>query len=141
MSVACHNVITYCTFSLSTTPNLRGRGMMLVLPDQRCFIRIFQVGFMFSVSPAILVSSTYTDKNSPFAHLTKRHSQFGTFPNRILMELFQIAFPRIVLPKNDRTGSFLEERLGLPYWTMILAICASVDVPKYQDILTLDFFN
>ena len=34
----------------------------------------------------------------------------------------QIAFPTYVLPKDDRTNSFQEERLGLPYWTMILAI-------------------
>ena len=34
----------------------------------------------------------------------------------------QIAFPTIVLPKDDRTNSAQEEQLGLPYWTMILAI-------------------
>ena len=53
-----------------------------------------------------------------------------TFPN---LELFsqahvsigcsQIAFSTVVLPKDDRTNSFQEERLGLPYWTIILAIC------------------
>ena len=63
------------------------------------------------------------------------------FPNRILIELSQIAFPMRVLPKDDRTDSFREERLGLPQWTMILAICALVDVSTYLDILTLDFFN
>ena len=47
----------------------------------------------------------------------------------------------MVLPEDDRTDSFREERLGLPYKTMSLAICASVDVSKYLDILTLDFFN
>ena len=44
----------------------------------------------------------------------------------------------IVLPKDDRTDVVQEERLGLPYWTMILAICASVDVSKYLDMLTLE---
>ena len=29
----------------------------------------------------------------------------------------------------------------LPYWTMILAICVSVDVSKHLDILTLEFLN
>ena len=30
----------------------------------------------------------------------------------------QIAFPKRVLPKDDRTDSVQEERLGLPYWTI-----------------------
>ena len=51
-----------------------------------------------------------------------------------------IVFSTIVLPKDDRTDFAQEEQLGLPYWTMILAICALVDVSKYLDILTLDFF-
>ena len=56
--------------------------------------------------------------------------------NRFPEELSQIAFPMIVLPRDDRTDCFREERLGLPNWTMILAICASVDVSKYLGILT-----
>ena len=94
---------------------------------------------MFSVLPAILISSTYTDKQSPFARLTNKHSQLKTFPNRVHPKKSQIAFPTIVLPEGDRTNSFREERLDLPYWTMILAICALVDVSKYLDILTLEF--
>ena len=62
------------------------------------------------------------------------------FPNRIPIELSQTAVPTIVLPKDDRTDFVQEERLGLPYWTMILAICAFIDVSKYLDILTLDLF-
>ena len=34
---------------------------------------------MFSVLPASLISSTYTDRNSPFARLTNKHSQLKTF--------------------------------------------------------------
>ena len=45
----------------------------------------------------------------------------------------------MVLPKDDRTDSFQEERLDLPYWTMNLAICVLVDVSKYPGILTLEF--
>ena len=44
-----------------------------------------------------------------------------------------------VLPKDDRTDFAQEEQPDLPYWTMILAICALVDVSKYLDILTLEF--
>ena len=41
------------------------------------------------------------------------------FPNRVPIELTQIAFHTIFLPKDDRTDFAQEERLGLPYWTMI----------------------
>ena len=61
------------------------------------------------------------------------------FPNNVLIELSQIAVPIIVLPKDDRTGFAQEEQLGLPYWTMILAICVSVDVSKCVDVLTSEF--
>ena len=54
------------------------------------------------------------------------------------MEHSQIAVPVIVLPKSDRTDSAQEERLGLPYWTMILAICVVVDESKYLDIPILE---
>ena len=62
-------------------------------------------------------------------------------PNRVLIELFEFSFLIIVLPEDDRTDFAQEERLGLPCWTMILAICGMVDVSKYLDILTLDFLN
>ena len=65
----------------------------------------------------------------------------GTFPNRVLIGFSQIAFPIIVLPKDDRTDSAQEERLDLPYWTMIWAICVLVDVSKDLDILTSEFLN
>ena len=99
-------------------------------PRTTSSMRIFQVGSMFSVLPPSLISSTYTDKNSPLARSTNKHSQFRTFPNRVPVELSQIAFPIKVLPEGDRTDSFREERLGLPHWTMILTICAMVDVSK-----------
>ena len=63
------------------------------------------------------------------------------FPNRILTELSQIAFPTIVLPKDDRTDFVQEERLDLPYWTMIWAICVVVDVSKHLDILDFGICN
>ena len=94
-----------------------------------------------SVLPASLISSTYTDRNSPLARFTKKHSQCGTFPNRVRIELSRVTFPIRVLPEDDRTDFVQEERLGLPCWTMILVICVLVDVSKYLDILTLIFFN
>ena len=44
-----------------------------------------------------------------------------------------------VLPVNDRTDSAQEERLDLPYWTMILAICVLVDA--YPNIWTFRLWN
>ena len=90
---------------------------------------------MFSVFPASLKSSTFTDRNSPLARLTKNIPSLKLFPNRVPIKLSQIAFPIIVLLKDDRADFAQIERLDLPYWTMILAICASVDV------LTLEFFS
>ena len=49
------------------------------------------------------------------------------FPNWIPIELSRIAFPTIVLPKDDRIDSAQEEQLGLPCWTMIWATC--LDIP------------
>ena len=108
-------------------------------PKSTSFMRIFQVGLMFCFFLASLISSTYTDKNSPCARLTKKHSQLKTVPNRMFKELSQIAFPILVLPEDDRTDFVQEEQLGLPYWTMIWAIWVLVDVSKYLDILTLEF--
>ena len=40
-------------------------------------------------------------------------------PSHVSIGFSQIAFSTIVLPKDDHTDFFQEERLGLPYWTMI----------------------
>ena len=61
------------------------------------------------------------------------------FPNHVPIELSQIAFHIRVLPKVIHTDSFREERLGLPYWTMILAICVVVDESKCLDTPIWEF--
>ena len=60
-------------------------------------------------------------------------------PNRTSKGFSQNAFPIKVLPKDDRTDSFQEERLGLPYWTMILAFCVVVDESKCLDTPIWEF--
>ena len=60
-------------------------------------------------------------------------------PSHVSTGFSQIAFPTIVLPKDDRTDSAQEEQLGLPYWTMILAICVVVDEFKCLDTPILEF--
>ena len=65
-------------------------------------------------------------------------------PSHVSIGFSQIAFPIIVLPKDDLTNSFQEERLDLPYWTMILAICVVVDesicldIPNWEFLLILE---
>ena len=60
-------------------------------------------------------------------------------PSHVSIGFSHIDFPTIVLPKDDRTNSFQEERLGLPYWTMILAICVVVDESKCLDTPIWEF--
>ena len=60
-------------------------------------------------------------------------------PIHVSIGFSQIAFTRTVLPKDDRTDSVQEERLGLPYWTMIVAICVVVDGSKCLDTPILEF--
>ena len=56
-------------------------------------------------------------------------------------KLSRTAFPIRVLRKDDHTGFVQEERLDLPCWTMILAICVVVGESKNLVFLTLHFFN
>ena len=60
-------------------------------------------------------------------------------PSHVSIEFSQIAFPTTVWPKDDRTDSAQEERLGLPYCTMILTICVVVDESKCLDTPNLEF--
>ena len=95
---------------------------------------------MFCFFPAYLMSSTYTDKKYPFSLFTNKHSQLETFSQPYFKKGFsQIAFPITVLPKDDRTDFAQEERLCLPYWKMILAICVVVDESKCLDTPIWDF--
>ena len=45
------------------------------------------------------------------------------------------------MPKDDRTDFAQEERLDLPYWTMILAICVVVDESKMSGHSDSGIFN
>ena len=60
-------------------------------------------------------------------------------PSHVSIGFSQIACSIIVLPKDDRTDFAQEEQLGLPYCTMILAICVVVDESKCLDIPIWEF--
>ena len=65
-------------------------------------------------------------------------SSLELFPICVLIEFTRIAFPVIVLLRDEGTDFAQEERLDLPYWTVSLAICVVAGISKYLDILTLE---
>ena len=79
-----------------------------------------------------MIMFTIVQRDIPNLEFSHSHASLG---------FSQISFPIIVLPKDDHTDFFQEERLGLPYWTMILAICVVVDESKCLDTPIWDFFN
>ena len=100
----------------------------------------FQIGSRFCFFPVILMSSTNIDKNNPCSHNEQRDIPNLEFsPSHVSVRFSQIAFPTTVLPTDDHTDSFQEERLGLPCWTMILAICVVVDESNRLDIPISEF--
>ena len=100
---------------------------------------IFHIGLIFCFFPASFTSSTYTDKKSPFLGVQISTPNWKLFPNRTSIGFSHIAFPIIVLPKDDHTDFVQEERLDLPYWAMILATCVVVDESKCLNILIDQF--
>ena len=94
---------------------------------------------MFCFFPANLMSSTYTDKHNFFHGVRISIHNWKPSPNRAAIGFSQIAFPVTVLPIDDHTDFAQEERLGLPYWTMISAISVVVDESKCLDIPILEF--
>ena len=107
-----------CLFHIvdECTPNIHDPGKMLVLSNRTSLVSTFHIGSRFCFFPASFMSPTYTDKNFILFHDVQR--DIPNF-NRASIGSSQIAFPIIVLPEDDRTDSFQEERLDLPYWTMI----------------------
>ena len=140
ISLFCQGLTAKCTFSLSTTKHMWCRNDV-ESSRSTFFIRIFKVGFMFSVLSVILLSSTFTEKNSPSARLTNKHFQLKTFPQSCSNKTFSNSLLHRSPAEDDRTNSAQEERLNLPYWTTFLVICALKDVPKYLDIMTSEFLN
>ena len=134
----CQQLLWLFHIVFECSPSIHDQGKVLVLPNRLLCCVVSTSGSRFCFFPANFMSSTYTDKNNPFSRCTKRHSQFGIFSQPCFNRISQIAFPIIVLPEDDRTDSAQEERLGLPFWTMISAICVVVDGSKCLDIPMLD---
>ena len=73
-------------------------------------INMVHVGPMFCFFPARFISSTYTDKNSPFSRITNKHSQFGTFSHPYFHGTFSNCVSHTIRPENNSNdfGGFLE---------------------------------
>ena len=138
-SVIIHNILANLTFSLSATH--------INMVEEWCWssqINVFRqylpcwTNVLLFCLPVLF--HPHTQIRIVLLHGVRINiSNWKLSPNRVWTELSRMAFPTVVLPKDDRTDSFQEERLGLPYWTMIWATCVSVDVSKNLDILTLEF--
>ena len=95
------------------------------------FINFIHSGATFCFFPAFWISSTYTDKNSPYFLVTKRHSQFGTLshPSSINTSSNCLSH-KSLLQEEDLKDFVQEERLGLPCWTMIFGhLCRGRRIP------------
>ena len=106
-----------------------------------CFIHFFHTGAIFCCSPAIFVSSMYTDNNDPCFRRTNRHSQCGTFShpssNRTSSNCLWLSHNN--LPVGVRINFVQEVSQDLQCFPMILAICVMVDESKCLDIPIWEF--
>ena len=139
----CNCPLYLCLFGIvfECTPSRRGQEIMLVLPNRLLCWVISASGQDF-VSFQPVSHRPHTQIRIIVFHDAQRDIPNLEFsPSHVSIGFSQIAFPIIVLPKDDRTNSAQEEQPGLQYWTMILAICVVVDESKCLDTPILDFFN
>ena len=118
-SVIVHNIFAYLTLSLSAPQEH--------MIQERCWFS--QIDFFIKCFPhrikILFLSSQFlchphTQIRIILSHDVQRDIPNLEFtPSRVSKGISQISFPIIVLPMDDRADSFQEERLGLPYWTMI----------------------
>ena len=95
---------------------------MSVLPNQRLSQVLSTWGQCFCFCPAGFIYRPRTQTSIVLFSVSEKAVTIGIFPNLVLMELSRTAFPMTVPPKDDRADFAREGRLGLPCWTMILAI-------------------
>ena len=113
----CRQVSNWLIFIFFKLMVIHAWCCMLVLPNQR----LSWFGLMFYFFPASLISSTYTDKNSPFSRLTNKLSQFGTFPQPCSFRTFSNClshnspakrWPCIFRSRKTTGSSILDHDLG-----------------------------
>ena len=134
-----HNIFAYLALSLSAS--------QVYMIQERCWfskstslLSTFNIGSRCCFFPANFSSHSHTQIRIILFHDERRDIPNLEFsPIHVSIGFSQIAFPIIVQPKDDHTDSFQVERLGLPYWTMILAICVVVVESKCLDTPILEF--
>ena len=90
---------------------------MLVLPNQLLCSEVSTSDQDFVSFQPILCHPHTQIRIILFHYVQRDIPKLEFYPSHVSIGLSQIAFPIIVLPKDDHTDSFQEERLGLTYWT------------------------
>ena len=114
----CNCQLYHCLFHIvfEYTPSIRDQEKMLVLPNQVLY-GILSTSDQCFVSFQPIWCHPHTQIRITLFHDEQRDIPNLEFsPSHVSIGFSQIAFPIMVLPKGDRTDSFREERLGLPYW-------------------------
>ena len=128
-----------CLFHIvfECSPSTHDQGMMLVLPN-RLLYWVLSTSDLYFVSFQPIRRHPHTQIRVILFHGVRISiPNWKPSPNHVSTGFSQI--PIKVLLKDDRTDSAQEEQLGLPYWTMILAICLVVDESICLDIPIREF--
>ena len=132
-----------CLFGIvfECSPSVHDPRKMLVIPN-RLLCWVISTSDQYCVSCQPILCHPHTQMRIILSHDVQRDIPNLEFsPIHVSIGLSQIAFLIIVLLKDDHTDFVQEERLGLPYWTMILAICVVVDDSICLDIAILEFLH
>ena len=110
-----------CLFHIvfECNPSIHDQRKMSVLPN-RLLCSVVSTSDQDFVSFQPILCHPHTQIRIILFHDVQRvipNLEFS--PSHVSIRFSQIAFPIIVLPKDDHTGSVQEEQLGFPYWTMI----------------------
>ena len=81
-------------------------------PKSTSLFSTFHIGLIFCFLPPNLMSSKHTDKNNPFYGVERDIPNLEFSPSHVSIGFSQIAFPRIVLPKDDHTDSLSRGTTG-----------------------------
>ena len=134
----CQQYLCLVHIVFEYTPSIHDLRNMMVLPNQLLYCVLSTSDYFFSFQP--ILCHPHTQIRIILFHDERRDiPNWKLSPSRGSIGLSQIAFPITVLPKDDHINIVQKERLGLPYWTMISAICVVVNESKCLDIPILEF--
>ena len=117
-SVIVHSIFAYFTLPLSA-------AQVYVIQERCSFSQIdFFVEYFPHRIKILSLSSHFCHPHTQiriilFHDVQRDIPNLELSPSHVSIGFSQIAFPTIVLPKDDRTDFSQEEQLGLPYWIMI----------------------